>query len=122
MDGANISLNVEEIVNNRDVDTLSGDISLELWATAKAYEGEGFSGYALASVALGQLNGQYGLQNCHYSLAIAQPPEGLWNLVLMLREWDNGVYVTRDFINFPQRVRSHYQLMLSLDGLPALVP
>lgn len=121
IEGLNIRIDVAEITNNRQVGNVSGTLTLELWALDHPYEGVDFAGHPVASVTLGELRGQHCIVNCSYSLSLGKPPEGTWNLVLMLREWENGAYVTRDFINFPQRIRSQYRLMLSLDGLPAVV-
>ncbi len=115
-----IHLDVEEIANNRNSGNTSGTLSLEMWALSEPYTGGGFTGYQVASMEVGELNGQHRLNNCHYAMNIRTPGEGQWYLTLMLREWENGAYVTRDFVSFPQPIKAHYKLVLSLDGMPAV--
>jgi len=118
MEGNNIRVDVQEIANKRDAGNTSGTLALELWALEAPYLNENFSGYRLASMNLGEVQGRHSIFNGSYSLIINQPPAGSWHLVLMLREWGQGGYITRDFVNFPQRIKSQYKLMLSLDDMP----
>ncbi|MCG8315334.1 MAG: hypothetical protein MI976_19155 [Pseudomonadales bacterium] len=122
IDSNNIVINAERITNNREHNNISGALTLELWALPTAYEGGSFSGCCVASQFLGELQGQYHFEDCVYNLAIQTPGEGSWTMVLMLREWHNGAYVTRDYINFPQKVVAHYKLVLSLSGSPVIYP
>lgn len=115
-----IHVDVEEVINNRSRDNTSGTLSLEMWALSQPYHGGSFSGYQVAAMDIGELQGQHTLNNCHYAMNIRTPGEGQWFLTLMLREWDNGSYVTRDFVCFPQPIKAHYKLVLSLDGTPAV--
>jgi DNA uptake protein ComE-like DNA-binding protein len=91
-----VTLNVDAIDNPRTADNLSGSLSLELWAYADSKP----EGIQLAAASLGSLAGQ----NNWYELAIDTPliakPAGTWNIALLLREWTNAGYVTRDFANF----------------------
>lgn len=91
-----VTLNVDAIDNPRTADNLSGSLSLELWAYADSKP----EGIQLAAASLGSLAGQ----NSWYELAIDTPliakPAGTWNIALLLREWTNAGYVTRDFANF----------------------
>lgn len=91
-----VTLNVDAIDNPRGADNLSGSLSLELWAYADSKP----QGIQLAAANLGSLAGQ----NSWYELAIDAPliakPAGTWNIALLLREWTNAGYVTRDFANF----------------------
>jgi len=100
INGNAIQINIEEIANNRDFQNISGTISLELWALDQPYQGASFQGYCVAATELGELFGQHSLFNNQLNLDFQPPPAGNWNLVLMVREWDNGAYVTRDYINF----------------------
>ena len=120
IDHETLHIDVEQITNNRAAGTRSGSLSLEMWALAEPYTGGDFRGYQLAAMALGELEGQRYFGHTHYSMALRSPAEGSWYLVLMLREWDCGSYVTRDFISFPQQIKAQYKLVLSLDGLPAV--
>ena len=114
LDGNHVHLTIEEIANNRIAGTLSDDLSVELWALPSPYQDGQFSGHPLAGTQIGQLNGQQGFRNWEYSQALQMPPEGLWHVTLMLREWQNGEFVTRDYVNFPDPVRASYKLTLSL--------
>lgn len=120
INGEWLGMDVEEVVNNRDTANTSGTLSLEMWALPSRYEGGDFSGYQVAAATLGQLRGQHCLRQLHYSLPINNPAEGSWYLVLMLREWDGGGYITRDFINFPETLRAQSRIVLSLDGVPII--
>ena len=115
-----LHLDVEEIANNRADENLSGTLSLEVWALANPYQGGDFNGCLVISTEIGELRGQQKLRQCHYEVPMQSPAEGEWYLVLMLREWGNGGYATRDHINFPHPIKAQYKLMLSLDGVPAL--
>lgn len=100
INGKHVSINVEEIANQRDADNLSGSLALELWALPRPYNGAHFTGVALASTQLDEVQGQYCLRDCLYELDFQPPPAGTWTVVLMLREWDNDAFITRDYVNF----------------------
>lgn len=117
INGEFIGMDVEEVKNYRQSGS-SNTLALEVWALPAPYQGGAFSGYKIAGVTLGELSGQCYYRNLNYSLPIQNPGPGSWILVLMLREWDNGAYITRDYINFPQPVKAQYRISLSLDGLP----
>ena len=120
IDGHLLCMDVEEIANNRNGDNTSGSLSLEVWALAQPYSGGDFSGYQLASVALGALQGQSCFRQQQFAQPLQSPVEGSWYLVMMLREWGGSSFITRDFINFPQPVKAEYKLTLSLDGMPII--
>jgi hypothetical protein len=107
-------LDVAEIASRRVACSLSGSLSLEVWALSAPYSGGDFSGYRIASQHVGQLSGQNCFRNCSYVLPIEMPGEGIWSLVLMLREWDQTGNVTRDYINFPQQVVAKSKMTLNL--------
>ena len=95
-----VMLTIDQIASQRDIGNLSGTLAVELWALKQPYSGEDFSGIALAGTSIGELWGQHFLSNCRYDLIFQEPPAGSWNLVLMLREWTEVGYVTRDHVNF----------------------
>jgi hypothetical protein len=101
-------LHVGEIVNLRAESTVSGHLSLELWALRQAYQGGDFDGFALAGVNIDQLRGKHSIFAPQYELDYREPPEGTWQLSLMLREWNGQAYETRDCVNFalPLSVRA----------------
>jgi hypothetical protein len=55
---------------------------------------------ALAGTSIGELFGQHRLSNCRYELNFQEPSSGTWYLTLMLREWTEMGYFTRDYVNF----------------------
>jgi len=95
-----IVIDIDEIASRRDLGDLSGTLSIELWALKQPYQGGDFSGIALAGTRIGELLGQHYLAGCHYDLLFQEPPAGTWYLTLMLREWTDAGYVTRDHVDF----------------------
>lgn len=97
-----VIVNIDTISNPRPLDNISGTLAIEVWALKQPYDGDDFSGEPLAGTGIGQIFGQYALNDCRYDLIFQAPPAGTWHVVLMLREWTELGYVTRDFFNFPQ--------------------
>lgn len=120
INGEQLVLNVEEVANNRPADNTSGSLSLEMWALPEPYRGGDFGGCQVAAVDLGALHGQRVYRQLQFSLPLQTPGVGTWYMVMMLREWDNGSYLTRDYINFPEAVKAQYKITLSLDGVPVI--
>jgi len=96
-----VIVTVDEIANHRDFGNVSGTLSIELWALKQPYARGQFNGIALAGTSIGEVLGQHYLSNCHYDLLFEEPVAGTWYLTLMLREWTEVGYVTRDYVNFP---------------------
>ena len=115
-DDGRLILEIERIHNPRDRNNLSGTLSLELWALSEPYVVGDFAGHALAGVNLGTLAGSETWQNCSYDLEISSPPPGTYALVLMLREWTENGYVTRDHSNF--RDRATFPLVTGTPSFP----
>lgn len=109
--GDRVTLQIDEIANNRQPGNISGTLAIELWALPQPYAGDQFSGVSLAATTIGEISSQCFLPQCRYELIFSQPPAGTWTLCLMLREWENGAFVTRDYINFalPYTVESPQQ-------------
>ena len=103
-----IVIDIDEIASHRDLGDLSGTLSLELWALKQPYQGGDFDGAPLAGTQIGEMLGQHSLNNCRYDLLFQEPSVGTWYLTLMLREWTDVGYVTRDYVNFalPYEVNS----------------
>ena len=95
-----VIINISEIANYREIENISGTLSIELWALDKPYTGAEFDGLALAGTSIGELFGQHTLSNCRYELNFQEPSAGTWYLTLMLREWTEMGYFTRDYVNF----------------------
>lgn len=101
--GDRVVITASAIANNRDANNLSGTVSIELWALEQAYQGGEFHGQALAGTRIGEIQGQHFLADCRYDLLFNEPTAGNWNMVLMLREWTDAGFVTRDYVNFAKR-------------------
>lgn len=97
VEGARVVLTIEQIANNRPLDNLSGTLAVELWALAQPYTGGLFEGQPLAATMLGELRGAHVLNDCRYDLIFTPPTAGYEYFTLMLREWENGAFVTRDW-------------------------
>lgn len=104
MDGDRLFLSAGVIANPRRAGNVSGSLRLELWALAESYDGGAFNGYSLGAADVGQVFGESNLVGCQYEAPLSLPPEGTWQLVLMLREWIGQAYLTRDYTNFPSAV------------------
>ena len=100
VDERRMDVNVERIHNPRDVNNVSGSLSLELWALTEPYTAGDFQGHALAGMILGTLAGGASWEDSVYTMQMTPPPPGTYTLVLMLREWAGNGYVTRDHRNF----------------------
>lgn len=100
MNDDRVVVTVDEIANRRNIGDISGTLSVELWALKQPYAGGSFNGVALAGTSIGQVLGRHCLADCRYDLIFAEPPAGSWFLSLMLREWTEMGYVTRDYVNF----------------------
>ena len=100
IDGARVQISVDRVENPRASVNRSGTLSLELWALPAPFAGGRFEGHHLAGVEIGCLNGQDEVALPPINVAFNPPPAGLWQMVLMLREWTAGGFVTRDFANF----------------------
>lgn len=95
-----VLITIDGISSQRPDSTLSGTLSIELWALRQPYQGGQFEGQVLAGTSIGELWGQHSLNQCQYDLLFNEPATGQWHLVLMLREWNGEAYETRDFANF----------------------
>jgi hypothetical protein len=95
-----IVIDIAEIANHREHGNLSGTLAIELWALDRPYSGGGFAGTPMCSTRIGELRGQHVLRDCRYDLIFQAPPPGSWSLSLMLREWTDAGYLTRDYVNF----------------------
>ncbi|MDO6682620.1 MULTISPECIES: hypothetical protein [unclassified Oceanobacter] len=114
IEGETLYLDVAEVASRRSADSVSGGLVLEIWALESDYRGGDFSGYLIASQPLGSLDGQHCFRNCSASLPMQMPTEGIWTIVLMLRESMPEGLVTRDYINFAQQVLAECKMTLSL--------
>jgi hypothetical protein len=97
LNGSEVSLKADGIRNPRNMDNMSGTLSLELWASPAAREEMTRESVCLAAAELPRVSGQHVLSTVEMHTAFADPPAGRWNLSLLLREWTLAEgYVTRD--------------------------
>jgi hypothetical protein len=101
--GSTATLNVERINNYRANGTVSGTLALQLWATASEYLSGTLSGYKLVEVPIGTSLGGYYYNKISVSGTLTAPPNGNYNLVMVLAEWNGSAYVTVDWGNFSNR-------------------
>lgn len=91
-----ITFDIAAIDNPRNADNVSGTLALELWVLETPYTGGAWVGVPVASLVLGTLNGQSQWEACQVSSnAGPLPADGY--LTLMLREWTQAGYLTRDY-------------------------
>jgi hypothetical protein len=100
LDGAGVQISVDRVENPRPSSNGSGTLSLELWALPGPFAGGRFQGRHLTGVEIGSVDGGCELALQPIDLAFTPPPAGEWQIVLMLREWTAGGFVTRDYTNF----------------------
>lgn len=104
VEGAEVALRAGGVRNPRRADNLSGSLALELWALPEEYRGGPvFGGTLLASADVGRISGESAVQGFERRVKFEAPRTGRWNVVLMLREWVPGGYVTRDFCTFAEQ-------------------
>jgi hypothetical protein len=96
LNDSSVQITIDEIVNPRAEDNLSGTLSLELWSLDAPYTGGNWSGSPVASLILGTLFGGNSWYASEYNASAAVPSQS-GHLTLMLREWTPAGYVTRDY-------------------------
>jgi DNA uptake protein ComE-like DNA-binding protein len=105
-DDGSVSLHVEQVINPRSSDNLSGSLSLQLWSVDKPYAGGELNGTLLATRELGQVRGQELIAVSDELRSVpTRAVNGASHLVLALCEWTALGYLARDYCNFsePQR-------------------
>jgi DNA uptake protein ComE-like DNA-binding protein len=97
IEGDEVLISAQSVVNSRPEGNTSGSLSLELWASSEPYVSGAPRGYRLAGAELGSIFGQYQLPDVERRVAFTAPPAGSWHVALLLREWTVAQgYVTRD--------------------------
>ncbi len=102
--GDAMTISVPGVFNPRPAGSLSGSLSLSVWALPQPYQGGAFSGVLLGRQALGQLPGLEALGEQAMTAVLPQGLAGDWVLTLMLREWTAAGDLTRDFETLPDRI------------------
>jgi hypothetical protein len=97
--GSTVTLSASKIQNYGG--STSGTLALQLWATSMPYYGQSMLyGHKLAEASLGALWGGYYLSNINRTVAFYEPPQGYYNTVLVVGEWDGSRYLIVDWYNF----------------------
>lgn len=99
--GSDIRLMLPGVFNPRVAGSLSGSLTVGLWALPQPYQGGAFTGVLLGQQDLGQLAGGTTLEPGEMALPLPLSLAGDWVLTLMLREWTGGGYLTRDYQTLP---------------------
>jgi hypothetical protein len=97
--GSTVNLNVAQVDNICNLG-VSGSLRLDLWATASPYAGGSIVGYTFGSVPLNPLTGGYVYNNINQTVVYSKPPNGSYYVTLTLSEYQNGSYVTVDYVNY----------------------
>lgn len=93
----NLRVTAAAIVNNNS-SGVSGSLRLELWALANPYTGGSFSGYKVGqSPTYSPLSAGYQYSNLDFTTTASIPPNGTWNMVLMLTEYSSSVTSNNGF-------------------------
>jgi hypothetical protein len=101
LEGEQVVLRADGVLNPRPESNSSGTTSIELWAFTEPFAGGEPRGQRLAAAELGSVWGQHRLPLVDRRAPFTPPPAGRWHLSLLLREWTlSHGYVTRDHRNF----------------------
>jgi len=99
--GSLVTLSVDRIDNLRKDFSFSGTLAIQLWATTSPYNGETtIQGYKLAERPLGVLEAGYYYDNLSFRVPFFAPPNGVYNVVFVLAEWNGSSYEAIDWENF----------------------
>jgi len=99
--GSLVTFGVQRIDNYRSLFSVSGTLSIQLWATVGRYSGSGtLVGYKLTEAAIGTLRGGYFRENISTTQRFIEPPPGVYNIVFVLAESNGFTYELVDSGNF----------------------
>ncbi len=115
-------LAIDAIVNPRTAGTLSGTLTLEVWALDVPYGGGSWAGIPVASLVLGVLAGGNEWFGSHFTVPAAMPGADV-ALTVMLREWTPTGYLTRDYRNITVAATKHateVAVVPVVDALPVV--
>ncbi len=95
--GSTVTLSSTQVKNHASGGN-SGTLRLELWAFETPYNGGALPGYRLATYQMSTLNGGSSLSNIvSGAVAATYPPNGTWNIALLLSEYSGTTWFTVDF-------------------------
>jgi hypothetical protein len=109
-----VTLSAKRVDNFRAEGSISGSLSLQLWAIDQPYYGQGLYGYKMGEANLGTLPGGYYISDISRTVAFDEPPRGYYNMVLVIGEWNGYKYIIFDWYNFPT--------IQNFGGLPPYTP
>lgn len=121
IDGDSISINIAALANNRAWGNLSGSLSVELWALKQLYFQGDFDGFCVAAAEAGEISGQHFVGPWNAQSAFFEPPVGSWYLCLMLREWTQNGYETRDAVNFDNLYHAQWKPSIIAGGAGKII-
>jgi DNA uptake protein ComE-like DNA-binding protein len=87
IEGSEVLMSAQGVLNPRPEGNTSGSLSLELWASSEPYVSGVPRGHRMAGAELGSVFGQYVLPDVARRTAFTAPPPGQWHVALLLREW-----------------------------------
>lgn len=91
-------------IENRNQDTASDELSLQLWACESPYTGGSLTGWRLAGFPLGVLPPGESLETVRSAVPAGFPESGDFAISLVIAEWDGeGFNLVHDFHNYPCR-------------------
>jgi len=84
--GSSAAIYVQSVLNKRSLGSMSGTMSLQVWATSSEYLGTTLFGHKLAEVELGVVSGGDSWHGINPTTRLFEPPPGVYNLVIVLAE------------------------------------
>ncbi len=102
-----MNLKVAMLESNRPIDSVSGNLVLQGWASRKKYSGGKIIGYKIAQVNLGQLRGGKHLENIDQTILLRPPPsseKGVFYITMILAEQTGLDYATVDYAGLGTKV------------------
>ena len=115
-------LDLDRVSNPRAAGNLSGTLSVEVWASDRAYAGGPELGRPVSGAILGSLAAGDTWHPGALHIRATKPAAGS-HLVVVLREWNGSAYVTRDHVNFvPAPAVAAPAASAAAPALPAATP
>lgn len=99
-----VTLSVDKITNT-SIGSVSGLLSLKLWATDIKYSGGTITGYVLGSYQFTELLlGGYYFDNIVRTVSLVEPPAGTYYVTMTLSEWNGSYDLIVDYVTFSESI------------------
>ena len=99
-----VTLMVDKIINS-SIGSISGLLSLKLWATDTMYSGAPIFGYVLGSYQFTELLiGGYYFEDIVQTVQLIDPPAGTYYITMTLSEWNGSSDLIVDYLTFSDTV------------------